>query len=59
MFFEIRENSGGQGQFSGGNGVVRKICFLESMAAAILSIHRTIAPFGVKGGLSEKVGQII
>ncbi|MEM9510262.1 MAG: hydantoinase B/oxoprolinase family protein [Cyanobacteria bacterium P01_E01_bin.35] len=55
--FEIRGNSGGQGKYSGGNGVVRKIRFLESMTAGILSSHRTIPPFGLKGGSPGKVGK--
>jgi N-methylhydantoinase B len=38
--FKIRENSGGKGQYSGGNGVMRNIKFLEPMTANILSGHR-------------------
>jgi 5-oxoprolinase (ATP-hydrolysing) len=48
--FSIRRNSGGRGKRHGGNGVVRKIEFRESMQAAILSNHRRIAPFGLGGG---------
>ena len=55
--FSIRENSGGKGQFSGGNGVVRRVRFLESMTAGILSSRRMIAPFGLNGGEAGKVGK--
>ena len=48
--FSIRRNSGGRGERRGGDGVVRKIEFRESMQAAILSNHRRIAPFGLGGG---------
>ena len=55
--FSIRENSGGQGKYCGGNGVVRKVRFLESMTAGILSSHRVVPPFGLKGGEAGKVGK--
>ncbi|MEA5536701.1 hydantoinase B/oxoprolinase family protein [Crocosphaera sp. XPORK-15E] len=55
--FKIRENSGGKGQYSGGNGVIRKIKFLEPMTANILSGHRIIPPFGLAGGEPGKVGK--
>lgn len=54
--FSIRENSGGKGLFNGGNGVVRKIKFLEEMTAGILSQGRVISPFGLAGGEGGKVG---
>ncbi len=55
--FSIRHGSGGKGKYSGGNGVVRKVRFLESMTAGILSSHRVIPPFGLKGGEAGKVGK--
>ena len=54
--FAIREKSGGQGKHSGGNGVIRKIRFLEQMTAAILSSHRQQTPFGIAGGHPGKSG---
>ncbi len=54
--FAIKENSGGEGKYKGGNGVVRRIKFLEPMTAAILSSSRTIAPFGLNGGTSAATG---
>ena len=54
--FTIRPNSGGQGYHSGGNGVIRRIRFLEPMTAAILSSRRIIAPFGLYGGEAGAIG---
>lgn len=55
--FTIRANSRGQGQFKGGNGVIRQIKFLEPMTANILSSHRVTAPFGLAGGESGALGR--
>ena len=54
--FSIRDRSGGVGIHSGGDGVVRKIRFLESMTVGILSNRRRIAPFGLAGGSTGKTG---
>ncbi len=54
--FAIRRGSGGAGRHRGGDGVVRRIRFLERMTAAILSNHRRIAPFGLAGGLPGALG---
>ena len=54
--FSIRENSGGPGKYNGGNGVTRKIRFLDKMSASILSSHRTYPPFGLYGGRSGMKG---
>ncbi len=48
--FAIRTGSGGRGRHRGGNGVVRRIRFLEPMTAAILASHRVRPPFGLFGG---------
>jgi N-methylhydantoinase B len=55
--FSLRPNSGGKGQYSGGNGVVRRIRFLEPMTANILSGHRVIPPFGLNAGQAGIVGR--
>ena len=55
--FKIRENSGGKGQFSGGNGIVRQLTFLEDIELSVLTQHRKVAPFGLNGGASGKLGQ--
>jgi hypothetical protein len=40
----------GEGEFRGGDGLIREVEFREAMTAAILSNHRRIAPFGLAGG---------
>ena len=54
--FSIRKNSGGIGAYMGGNGVVRKMQFLESMTVTTLTSHRIIKPFGVNGGGDGALG---
>jgi 5-oxoprolinase (ATP-hydrolysing) len=48
--FHIRDNSGGRGKWSAGNGTRRTIRFLETMECAILSSHRSHPPRGLDGG---------
>ena len=55
--FSIRPNSGGQGKWHGGDGVERRIRFLEPMTASILANHHRVPPFGLKGGESAHVGK--
>ena len=50
-----RYGSGGDGEWSGGDGSCRKIEFLEDMDLALLSNHRISGPPGLHGG---KVGQV-
>ena len=54
--FSIRLHSGGEGNYRGGEGVVRRLKFREPMTAAILSGHRVVPPFGMNGARSGKVG---
>jgi 5-oxoprolinase (ATP-hydrolysing) len=54
--FSIRKGSGGAGRYQGGDGVVRRIKFLEPMSAGILSSHRSLPPFGINGGKPGKLG---
>jgi 5-oxoprolinase (ATP-hydrolysing) len=55
--FAIRRGSGGSGRYRGGNGVIRRIRFLEPMTASILSNRRRVAPFGLQGGGSGALGR--
>ncbi|GGA63448.1 5-oxoprolinase [Neiella marina] len=48
--FQVRQGSGGVGRFRGGNGVVRRLRFMQPMDVSILSNHRTAGPPGVAGG---------
>jgi len=55
--YEIRHGSGGPGRFRGGDGGIRRMRFLESMTAAILSNNRLHAPFGLAGGGAGALGR--
>jgi 5-oxoprolinase (ATP-hydrolysing) len=48
--FRIRRGSGGAGRHRGGDGVERRLRFLEPMTAVMLANHRRVAPFGLEGG---------
>ncbi|WP_434148839.1 hydantoinase B/oxoprolinase family protein [Methylocaldum gracile subsp. desertum] len=48
--FAIRRGSGGEGLHKGGDGVIRKIRFLQPMTAGIVSSRRLRPPFGLNGG---------
>jgi N-methylhydantoinase B len=55
--FTLRPDSGGKGKHTGGNGVIRRIKFLEPMTANILSNRRIVPTFGLNGGQPGQVGQ--
>ena len=55
--FSVRQNSGGDGQWKGGDGVVREVEFLEDVEMTLLTQHRVEEPYGVDGGEPGKVGQ--
>ena len=54
--YEIRDGSGGQGRWRGGNGGVRRVRFLEPMTASILSNGRLHGAFGMAEGQPGQVG---
>ena len=55
--FSIRKGSGGAGKHRGGDGVVRKLRFLEPMTATVLSLNRRTCPPGAKGGAPGRPGR--
>jgi 5-oxoprolinase (ATP-hydrolysing) len=55
--FRIRRGSGGTGRHRGGDGVERRVRFLEPMTAVMLANHRRVAPFGVAGGRPGATGR--
>jgi 5-oxoprolinase (ATP-hydrolysing) len=55
--FAIRRGSGGPGKWPGGDGVVRRLKFLQPMSAAMLAQSRRVAPFGLAGGAAAKPGR--
>ena len=55
--FSIRRGTGGAGRHRGGDGLLRRVEFRESMTAAVLSNHRRVAPFGLAGGAPGATGR--
>lgn len=47
--FMLRNNSGGNGKFRGGDGVVREMQFRSPVTLSILTERRSFAPNGIKG----------
>lgn len=54
--FQLRANSGGSGQWRGGDGIIRELEFLRSTTASILSERRAVRPFGLEGGGDAQPG---
>ncbi len=55
--FSIRRGSGGRGRHHGGDGIVRKLRFMEQVTVTTLCSHRRVPPFGVDGGHTGQVGK--
>ncbi|WEH32415.1 hydantoinase B/oxoprolinase family protein [Streptomyces sp. AM 4-1-1] len=54
--FRVREGSGGAGRRRGGDGVERRVRFLEPMTVTLLSGHRRVPPYGMAGGRPGALG---
>ncbi|QGZ47903.1 5-oxoprolinase [Streptomyces sp. QHH-9511] len=55
--FVVREGSGGRGRWHGGDGVERRIRFLEPMTVTLLTGHRRVPPYGMAGGEPGALGE--
>ncbi|PSL32602.1 hydantoinase B/oxoprolinase family protein [Dyadobacter jiangsuensis] len=55
--FGIRHGSGGAGRWRGGDGIVRKLEFLNSLQVTLLGQHRRHAPYGLAGGNDGTCGR--
>ena len=55
--FSIRQNSGGAGRHCGGEGVDRRMRFLQPMTVNMIAGHRVVPPYGVDGGQPGAVGE--
>lgn len=56
--FSIRRGSGGRGRFRGGDGVRRRLQFLEPVHFSMLAERQQTAPFGIAGGHAGLPGRI-
>ena len=54
--FNIRDGSGGKGQYNGGNGIRRVYEFEKDMGCSIVSERRVTRPYGMHGGEDGKSG---
>jgi 5-oxoprolinase (ATP-hydrolysing) len=57
LSYEIRKDSGGKGQFRGGDGGIRKIKFLTPMTVSMLSNGKIFPAMGLYGGQAGKTGE--
>jgi N-methylhydantoinase B len=55
--YAVRRGSGGDGQFAGGDGVVRRYQALVPCTATLLTERRVVAPPGANGGQSGAAGR--
>ena len=54
--YSLRENSGGNGKYKGGDGIIREYEFLVPATITLNSERRLHAPYGINGGESGKHG---
>ena len=57
--YSIRRETGGGGQFQGGDGIIREVELLSDASVTILSDRRKIPPYGLKGGESGAPGRTV
>jgi N-methylhydantoinase B len=57
--YEIRRGSGGRGNFTGGNGIIREIESLVETQVSLLTERRRFAPYGLSGGNPGSRGENI
>nr|MBX2856724.1 hydantoinase B/oxoprolinase family protein [Paracoccaceae bacterium] len=55
--FSIRLGSGGRGRRRGGDGLTRRLRFLQQMTVTTLGSHRRVPPYGLAGGAPGDVGR--
>ena len=54
--FSVRRGSGGKGRWKAGDGVRRRLRFLQPMEMALLTGRRRVASFGMNGGAPGELG---
>ena len=48
--FSLAESTGGQGKWTGGDGVEREMMFRKPLELSVLTERRVLAPYGMEGG---------
>ncbi|CAP34677.2 Protein CBG16813 [Caenorhabditis briggsae] len=54
--WKLREGSGGNGKWKGGDGVVRQLEFTRTLTMSLLTERRAFQPYGLHGGENGKRG---
>jgi len=54
--YSLRPNSGGEGKFHGGNGIIREIEVLTDCEVTLLADRRSRGPWGLNGGIDGAPG---
>lgn len=54
--FHLNPDTGGKGQFCGGDGIVRELLFRKELILSVLTERRVFAPYGMEGGEDGKRG---
>jgi N-methylhydantoinase B len=54
--YSYRKNSGGSGEFRGGDGLIREVELLADAQVTLLGDRRRFQPYGLSGGNGGKVG---
>lgn len=57
LSYRLRQNSGGRGYYSGGDGIIREFEFLKPASVTLLTERRNNTPWGLAGGDSGCVGE--
>lgn len=55
--YSLREGSGGEGKFRGGDGIVREVELLSDAEVTLLADRRTRGPYGLQGGGDGAAGR--
>lgn len=55
--YSIRRQSGGNGTWRGGDGIIRELTFLAPVSLSVLTQHRKEAPYGLQGGEPGRTGK--
>ena len=55
--YGLRQGSGGSGQYSGGEGIIREVEFLEPATVTLMGERRRTQPWGLAGGCPGAKGE--